>query len=163
MLQGFYWNCAVKERKKGEWWNYEIPKLGKKGAGFASIWLPHFSKAANPDSNGYDSYDYFDLGDLDQKGSIKTIYGNGNELRRLIGTIHDKGMGAIADMVINNNSGTDEEEVNPLDGKSRWTKFNPRAASSLATGIPSTPAVTNGHDRGRGWVSMCFLVGLLQL
>lgn len=36
-------------------------------------------------------------------------------------------MGAIADMVINHNSGADEEEVNPLDGKSRWTKFNPKS------------------------------------
>jgi alpha-amylase len=36
-------------------------------------------------------------------------------------------MGAIADMVINHNSGADEEETNPLDGKKRWTKFNPRS------------------------------------
>jgi alpha-amylase len=42
-----------------------------------SIWLPPFCKAANPDSNGYDPYDYFDLGDLDQKGSVKTAYGAG--------------------------------------------------------------------------------------
>jgi alpha-amylase len=50
MLQGFYWDCAAKENKKGEWWNYlaaEIPMLGKKGSGFDSIWLPPFSKAAN--------------------------------------------------------------------------------------------------------------------
>jgi hypothetical protein len=33
MMQGFYWDCAIKEDKKGEWWNYlnaEIPKLGKR-------------------------------------------------------------------------------------------------------------------------------------
>ena len=36
-------------------------------------------------------------------------------------------MGAIADMVINHNSGADEEETNPLDGKKRWTKFNPKS------------------------------------
>jgi hypothetical protein len=59
--------------------------------------LPPFSKAANPNSNGYDPDDCFDLGDLDQKGSVKTVYGNGEELRRLIATIHDNGMGAIAD------------------------------------------------------------------
>jgi alpha-amylase len=28
-------------------------------------------------------------------------------------------------MVINHNSGADEEEVNPLDGQTRWTKFKP--------------------------------------
>ncbi len=32
-----------------------------------------------------------------------------------------------ADMVINHNSGADEEEVNPLDGQKRWTKFNPKS------------------------------------
>lgn len=130
MLQGFYWDCVLKEEKQGEWWNYlraEAPKLGKKGAGFDAIWLPPFSKAANPNSNGYDPYDYFDLGDFDQKGSVKTAYGNGEELRRLIAAIHENGMGAIADMVINHNSGADEEEINPLDGKSRWTKFNPKS------------------------------------
>ena len=29
-------------------------------------------------------------------------------------------------MVINHNSGADEEEVNPLDGQKRWTKFKPK-------------------------------------
>ena len=130
MMQGFYWDCAIKEHKKGEWWNFlnaEIPKLGKHGVGFDSIWLPPISKAADSNSNGYDPYDYFDLGDYDQKGSIKTAFGNGEELRSLIKTIHANGMGVIADMVINHNSGADEEEVNPLDGKSRWTKFNPKS------------------------------------
>ncbi len=71
MMQGFYWDCAIKEGKRGEWWNFlneEIPKLGKEGSGFDAIWLPPFSKAANSNSNGYDPYDYFDLGDHDQKG-----------------------------------------------------------------------------------------------
>ena len=128
MLQGFYWDCATKEDKRGEWWKYltaEVPRLGKKGAGFDSIWLPPISKAADPNSMGYDPYDYFDLGDFDQKGSLKTAFGNSEELRTLIATIHDNGMGAIADMVINHNSGADEEETNPLDGKKRWTKFTP--------------------------------------
>jgi alpha-amylase len=30
-------------------------------------------------------------------------------------------------MVINHNSGADEEEVNPLDGQKRWTKFKPKS------------------------------------
>jgi alpha-amylase len=130
MMQAFYWDCAVKEEKRGEWWNYlaaEIPKLGKQGAGFDSLWLPPISKAADPNSNGYDPYDYFDLGDFDQKGAVKTAFGNSEELRKLISAIHENGMGAIADMVINHNSGADEEEINPLDGKSRWTKFNPKS------------------------------------
>ncbi len=30
-------------------------------------------------------------------------------------------------MVINHNSGADEEETNPLDGEMRWTKFSPKS------------------------------------
>ena len=60
MMQRFYWDCAVEEKKTGEWWNFlnaEIPNLSKKGVEFDSIWLPPFSKSASPDSNGYDPYD----------------------------------------------------------------------------------------------------------
>jgi alpha-amylase len=34
-------------------------------------------------------------------------------------------MQVYADVVLNHTSGADEEEVNPLDGRSRWTKYNP--------------------------------------
>ena len=76
---------------------------------------------------GYDPYDYFDLGDFDQKGGAKTWYGNRAELEALIAKAHKHGVGLYADMVINHNSGADEEEVNPLDGQKRWTKFNPKS------------------------------------
>jgi alpha-amylase len=128
MMQAFYWDAAAKENKVGEWWNNvaeKVPQL--KASGFDSLWLPPISKCPTQSSNGYDPYDYFDLGDLDQKGSVKTAYGNRAELEKLIKAIHDNGMGAIADMVINHNSGADEEEISPLDGEKRWTKFNPKS------------------------------------
>jgi alpha-amylase len=128
MMQAFYWDAPVKENKVGEWWNYiaeKVPQLSD--SGFDALWLPPISKCPTQSSNGYDPYDYFDLGDIDQKGAVKTAYGNRAELERLIGMLHDRSMGAIADMVINHNSGADEEEVNPLDGQKRWTKFNPKS------------------------------------
>ena len=128
MMQAFYWDAPAKENKHGEWWNFVAEKVPALAAsGFDSLWLPPFSKAASPNSMGYDPYDYFDLGDLDQKGSVKTAYGNRAELQNLIHKIHEHKMGAIADMVINHNSGADEEETNPIDGKKRWTKFNPKS------------------------------------
>ena len=75
----------------------------------------------------YDPYDYFDLGDFDQKGGTKTWYGNKAELQKLIAHSHSCGVGLYADMVINHNSGADEEEQNPLDGETRWTKFTPKS------------------------------------
>src|SRR5580700_9931314 len=128
MMQAFYWDAPMKEGKRGEWWNYiaqQVPQLA--AAGIDTLWLPPFSKCANADSNGYDPYDYFDLGDFDQKGSTKTAYGNRAELEALIQLMRKHNLSAIADLVINHNSGADEEETNPLDGNKRWTKFAPKS------------------------------------
>src|SRR3984885_6557842 len=128
MLQAFYWDSPAKEEKVGEWWNVIAEKLELlKAAGFNSLWLPPVSKAASVTSMGYDPYDYFDLGDFDQKGGVKTLYGNRAELEALIAKAHANHLALYADMVINHNSGADEEEVNPLDGQKRWTKFNPKS------------------------------------
>lgn len=128
MMQAFYWDAPVQEEKQGEWWNHVrdlVPQLA--ASGINALWLPPISKAASITSNGYDPYDYFDLGDFDQKGGTKTLYGNRVELEALLNAIHEHKMGAYADMVINHNSGADEEEVNPIDGQKRWTKFVPKS------------------------------------
>src|SRR5574337_765048 len=114
IMQAFYWDCPRLEGKEYQWWNYvreKVPSL--KGAGFTALWLPPASKAANlgGPSMGYDPYDYYDLGDIDQKGSIKTWFGSKNELLGLIGSSHDHGMQVYADIVINHNSGGDGEEL----------------------------------------------------
>jgi hypothetical protein len=75
MMQAFYWDAPIRENKRGEWWNFlaeKVPQLA--ASGIDSLWLPPFSKVTNPTSNDYDPYDYFDLGDFDQKGSVKTLY-----------------------------------------------------------------------------------------
>ena len=72
MMQAFYWDAPIKENKEGEWWitiAEKIPQLA--ASGINSLWLPPISKAADPKSNGYDPYDYFDFGDFEQKGSIR--------------------------------------------------------------------------------------------
>jgi alpha-amylase len=126
MMQAFYWDAPQQEKQEGNWWNFlaeHVEALGK--SGFNALWLPPVSKASDHRSMGYDPYDYFDLGDYDQKGGTKTLWGNRAELEALIAKAHEHGLGLYADMVINHNSGADEEEVNPLDGQKRWTKFNP--------------------------------------
>ena len=128
MMQAFYWDAPRAEKKEHEWWNFvaeHVEDLGK--AGFNALWLPPISKASSNTSMGYDPYDYFDLGDYDQKGGVKTWYGNRAELEALIAKARSNSVGCYADMVINHNSGADEEEVNPLDGQKRWTKFNPKS------------------------------------
>jgi alpha-amylase len=128
MMQAFYWDAPKHEGKEHEWWNFvaeKVEDLSK--AGVNALWLPPVSKSSSNIGMGYDPYDYFDLGDFDQKGGVKTWYGNRAELEALIAKAHANRIGVYADMVINHNSGADEEEVNPLDGETRWTKFKPRS------------------------------------
>ena len=132
MMQAFYWDAPQTEGKEGEWWNHlatKVEALGK--AGINALWLPPANKAASTSSVGYDPYDYFDLGDFDQKGGVKTLYGNRAELVALVQLAKQHSVGCYADMVINHNSGADEEEVNPLDGEKRWTKFKPASGKFL--------------------------------
>ena len=134
MMQTFHWDCPREDKKEFQWWNYihsEIPHLAK--AGFTSLWLPPIHKAANLSgpSMGYDPYDYYDLGEFDQKGSIPTWFGTRSELENVIASAHRHGLSVIADIVINHNSGADLQEVNPITGQSRWTVFNPKSERFL--------------------------------
>jgi alpha-amylase len=130
IMQAFYWDCPRQESKEYQWWRHvenAIPSLRE--AGFTSLWLPPASKGANISgpSMGYDPYDYYDLGDIDQKGSKKTWFGSKEELLRLLQTAHLHDMQVYADLVLNHNSGADAKETNPIDGSERWTKFAPKS------------------------------------
>ncbi len=76
---------------------------------------------------GYDPYDYYDLGEFDQKGGVPTWFGSKAELLDLIQSAHALGLQVYADLVFNHNSGGDVQELNPMDGQSRWTKFEPKS------------------------------------
>jgi alpha-amylase len=128
LMQAFYWDCPKLEGKEFQWWDYVaglVPSLS--GNGFTALWLPPACKAANIGgmSMGYDPYDYYDLGDVDQKGSKETWFGSKDQLLTLIKTAHSQNLEVYADLVINHNNGGDSEEVNPIDGQKRWTKFVP--------------------------------------
>jgi alpha-amylase len=130
MLQTFFWDCPGIDNKAGQWWNYireQIPSLAE--VGFTSLWLPPVHKGANlgGPSMGYDPYDYYDLGEFDQKGSIPTWWGTKAELLSLIEEAHSHRLAVIADVVLNHNNGGDEEELNPLVNQKRWTLFNPKS------------------------------------
>ena len=130
MMQTFYWDCPGVEGRDGEWWPWvtsHIPAL--RSAGFTALWLPPANKAANLNgpSMGYDPYDYYDLGGIDQKGRIPTWFGTEAALRTLIATAHDHQMQVYADFVFNHNSGGDASHENPIDHQTRWTEFTPKS------------------------------------
>ncbi len=151
MLQAFYWDCPRLEKKEFKWWNYvakQVPSLAQ--AGFTSLWLPPVHKAANLGgfSMGYDPYDYYDLGEFDQKGNVPTWFGTKQELLKLIETAHSQGLSLIADVVINHNSGADAMEVNPLTGQERWTSFHPASGKFPRNWECFHPSMYESWDEG---------------
>ena len=92
IIQAFYWNCPGNEGQDSNWWNFLNGKVNDlQDAGFTALWLPPATKAADAQSMGYDPYDFYDLGDFDQKGGTKTWFGNKSELVNLIATAHSAG------------------------------------------------------------------------
>ncbi len=66
---------------------------------------------------GYGAYDLFDLGEFDQKGSVRTKYGTKNEYVDAIEVAQQAGMQIYADVVFNHKMGADaaeEVEATPL-------------------------------------------------
>jgi len=151
MLQAFYWDCPRIEKQEFKWWKYvtrQIPSLAD--VGFTSLWLPPVHKAANLGgfSMGYDPYDYYDLGEFDQKGTIPTWFGTKAELLSLIETAHNHRLSLIADVVINHNSGADESEVNPITGQERWTSFKPESGKFPRNWECFHPSMYESWDEG---------------
>ena len=139
------------EKKEFKWWKHvskQIPALAE--VGFTSLWLPPVHKAANLGgfSMGYDPYDYYDLGEFDQKGTVPTWFGTKQELLNLIETVHSHGLSLIADVVINHNSGADESEVNPLTGQERWTLFKPKSETFPRNWECFHPSMYESWDEG---------------
>lgn len=79
--------------------------------GITGAWLPPAYKgAAGGYSVGYDTYDLYDLGEFNQKGSVKTKYGTKRQYKDAIAALHKHNIKAIADIVLNHKAGGDETE-----------------------------------------------------
>ena len=146
MLQAFFWDCPRRDHKEFQWWEYvcqQVPSLAD--VGFTSLWLPPVHKAGNLNgpSMGYDPYDYYDLGEFDQKGSVPTWFGTRSQLLDLIRTAHGHGMSVIADVVINHNSGRSTRSPASRAGQCSI----PKARNFRAPGNASTRACTRAGTR----------------
>ena len=94
--------------------------------GIDAVWIPPAYKAFTGDqSTGYDVYDHFDLGEFDDKGSLRTKYGKKEELHDAINALHGykkSSSGALVkddnkkyiqvygDIVLNHRAGGDIED-----------------------------------------------------
>jgi alpha-amylase len=78
---------------------------------------------------------------------VPTWFGTRAALEALIRDAHGTRMQVYADMVFNHNSGADEQEVNPLDGQSRWTRFRPASGTFARDWTHFHPSPYEERDR----------------
>lgn len=107
-MQFFHWYIAP----DGQLWN-ELAREAESLAalGITAVWLPPTYKGKDGTEDvGYAVYDMFDLGEFDQKGTIRTKYGSKQELVSAVKHCQRLGLQVYADVVFNHRIGGDEEE-----------------------------------------------------
>jgi alpha-amylase len=137
MMQCFHWYTPA----HGNHWNQlksQVKDLAN--AGISALWLPPAYKGIGGGTDvGYGVYDLFDLGEFDQKGSIRTKYGTKAEYVAAVQAARNAGLQVYADVVFNHKMAADYEEefmAIPCDPNNRnqslgdarpiksWTGFN---------------------------------------
>jgi alpha-amylase len=107
IFQFFHWYYP-----KGKLWKQVMEQAHHlEWLGISDVWLPPpYKSSAGADGVGYDVYDLFDLGEFDQKGSVKTRYGTKKQFINAVKTLHKHNLGAMGDIVLNHKNGADETE-----------------------------------------------------
>lgn len=121
IMQYFEWYMDCKQNL----WN-NIAENAEKIAnlGITAIWLPPAYKGINgKDEVGYGTYDVYDLGEFDQKGTIKTKYGSKEEYQNCIMVLKQNGIESYADIVLNHKMGADMLQTIPAT-KVDWGNHN---------------------------------------
>lgn len=127
LFQYFHWYSP----NDGSHWRTlaeEAPHLAK--AGFTALWLPPASKAFHGVNDvGYGVYDLYDLGEFNQKGTVRTKYGTREEYLHAIRAAKAAGMRVYADIVFNHRLGGDHREffhATPVDPANRFHELGPK-------------------------------------
>ena len=135
LMQYFEWYLP----DDGQHWNRLAEDASNLAAkGIRKVWMPPAFKGTGSNDVGYGVYDLFDLGEFDQKGTVRTKYGLKEEYLRAIEALSQNGIEAIADVVLNHKAAADYKErftvveVDPNDRtkvlsepfeNKGWTKF----------------------------------------
>ena len=121
IMQYFEWYMDCKQNL----WN-DIAKEAEKLAdvGITALWLPPAYKGmGGKDEVGYAVYDVYDLGEYEQKGTVKTKYGSKDEYLNCIMTLKQAGIESYADIVLNHKMGADFLQTIPAT-KVDWGDHN---------------------------------------
>ena len=107
MMQYFEWNLP----NDGYLWKAlakDAPHLAE--IGVTAVWIPPPCKADRQENQGYAAYDLFDLGEFNQKGTVRTKYGTRRELEAAIAALHRQNISVYLDAVMNHKAGADFTE-----------------------------------------------------
>ena len=135
LMQYFEWYLP----SDGQHWSRlaaDAPHLAD--LGICRVWMPPAFKATSANDVGYGVYDLFDLGEFNQKGTVRTKYGFKEDYLQAIQALKEAGIQPMADVVLNHKAaadGLEKFEVVEVDPNDRtivltepftikgWTKF----------------------------------------
>ena len=107
MMQYFEWNLP----NDGKLWvHLKEDAKHLHDIGITSVWIPPAYKADEQQDEGYAVYDLYDLGEFDQKGTVRTKYGTRHELEEAVAALHENGISVYLDTVMNQKTGADYTE-----------------------------------------------------
>jgi alpha-amylase len=135
MFQYFEWYTP---NDGNQWTRLQNDAVNLKNAGITAVWIPPAYKGGSQNDVGYGVYDWYDLGEFNQKGTVRTKYGTKAQLQSAISALHSNGIQVYGDVVMNHKGGADGTEtvtaveVNPSNRNqetsgdyniSAWTSF----------------------------------------
>ena len=123
MVQGFYWESYSQTK-----WTKLEKQADELSQYFNLVWLPQSAQAATTISMGYNPLYWF-------PGHYNSSFGTENELRSLIKTFKAKGIGTIADVVINH-----------CGNVSNWVDFPEETYNGVKYQLQSTDICANDDD-----------------
>ena len=143
MLQGFYWDSYADTR----WSNLES-QANELSCSFDLVWIPQSGKAQYNPSMGYDPLYYYNQ---------NSSFGSEAELKKLIQTFKEKGIGTIADVVVNHRGNLSTwndfpTETNPYDGKTYQMTYKDICKNDEAAS--NGYQVGDNDDTGEAWDGM---------
>ena len=107
-MQYFEWYLP----NDGLWWKRCAAKAPNLAVlGITQVWLPPAYKGSAQDDVGYGVYDMYDLGEFEQKGTVRTKYGTRDEYVGAVESFHDAGIRVFGDIVLNHRMGGDALET----------------------------------------------------
>ncbi|MBR5169575.1 MAG: chitobiase/beta-hexosaminidase C-terminal domain-containing protein [Muribaculaceae bacterium] len=145
MLQGFYWDSY----SESSWSNLES-QAGELSEFFSLVWIPQ-SASCNGTSMGYDDVYWFT--------NYNSSFGSETELRSMITTFKSKGIGTIADVVINHRKSINDWVTFPSETYKGVTYRllstdicrNDDGGATLAWANQNGRSLSANNDTGEDW------------